>query len=74
MENVTLEDKILEITAKVDQLGTVAWVAASASFAPDKCEKILDEVLCAIKNMSEQISNELDSICIDYLKQEGVIV
>lgn len=68
MEDLTLEDKIFEISTKINQIGTIAFVAASASFEPSKCEAILDDVLYAIKNLSEQISNELDDICIKDLR------
>ncbi len=74
MEDLTLEDKIFEISAKINQIGAIAFVAAAASFEPSKCEAILDDVFYAIKNLSEQISNELDNICINDLKSEGAIV
>lgn len=66
------EYKIGEIQNKVERLGTVAWVAAAASFSPDKCEQILDDVLYAIKNMSEQICSEIDTLCDEMPEQEGV--
>ena len=57
-----LEDKILDVSYKVEQLGTIAWVAASASFDPEKCEKILDAVLYSIESLSKQIVMELDEL------------
>lgn len=57
-----LEDKILDVSYKVEQLGTIAWVAASASFDPEKCKKILDAVLYSIESLSKQIVIELDEL------------
>lgn len=57
-----LEDRLNEISCKVDQLGTIAWVAASSDFAPEQCEKILDNVLFGIRALSEQISADLEKI------------
>ena len=61
-EKVGLENKIVSVSCKADQLGTIAWVAASAAFAPEQCEKILDDVLYGIKALSEQISADLMKI------------
>jgi len=57
-----LEDKIMDISCMVEQLGTTAWAAASASFCPEKSEKILDAVLYSIKSLSERIVMELDAL------------
>lgn len=47
-----LDDKLLDVACKVERLGTIAWVAASASFSPEKCEKILDAVCRATQKQS----------------------
>lgn len=63
---LTFEEKLTEISCKVERLGTTAWAAASASFRPEKSEEILDAVLYSIKSLSEQIASELDKIIVDY--------
>lgn len=57
-----LEDKLIDVTCKVERLGITAWAVASASFRPEESEKILDAVLYSIKSVSEQIVTELDQI------------
>lgn len=75
MENVVLlEDRLQEISCKADQIGTIAFCAANASFAPEECEQLLDDVLYGIKNLSEQIGKELNALTIDVLRDKGLIL
>lgn len=75
MENViVLEDRIQEISCIADQIGSIAVCAANVGFKPDECERILDDVLYGIKHLSDQISNELNNLTIDVLRDKGLIL
>lgn len=64
--------KLYEIRCAVEELGTVAWAAAAGSFIPEKCEQILDDVLYAIKNMSEHICGKIDTLSDELSEMQGV--
>lgn len=59
---LTFEEKLTDISCKVERLGKTAWAVASASFAPEKSAETLDAVLYSIASLSEHISSELDKI------------
>ncbi len=62
----TFEDELTEISCMVERLGTTAWAAACASFAPEKSEETLDAVLHSIAGLSEHISEKLDKIIAEH--------
>ncbi|MCM1166481.1 MAG: hypothetical protein NC299_13545 [Lachnospiraceae bacterium] len=63
---LTLEDKIVEISCKVERLGTVARVAANSSFTSETPQKALNDVLYCIQDLCKLIAGELDSLADEF--------
>ncbi len=69
-----LEDKLLELSCKADQISAIAFCAIHASMASAELRIMyVDNVLHGIESLCEQISTELENIV--YNKElEGVTV
>ena len=62
---IPLDDRLLELSAKADQLGSIAWIAANSTFNPEKCGAIYNDVLYGINSLSKQLSAELERMAVE---------
>lgn len=73
-EKKPLEDKLLELSCKADQISAIAFCAINTSMTSAELRAMyIDNVLYGIESLCEQISAELEDIA--YIKElKGVSV
>lgn len=70
-EKQPLDDKLLELSCKVDEIGAIAFCAANSSITTEKCRMYLTGALHGIISLSEQIASELYDISFDLSEGKG---
>lgn len=67
----SLDNKLLTLSCKVDEIGAIAFCAANASITDEMSKMYLTGALHGIKSLSEQIATELYDIYFDLSEGEG---
>lgn len=72
-EKELLEDRLLKLSSKADEIGAIAFCAANTSIVPKMYRTYIDNVLHGIESLCEQIADELETIA--YMEElKGVSV